>query len=183
MQDAITREAFEIGVNRLTSRMRCLLWSAFTVQPRHHLVVLQVAKPARSRASAGPHYARRRSPETKQRVVFHWLGQRDGEAPRSRAALRRKIDPAMLAGLQLGYLLADRSWGTPAAATSSAPQPSVDKLRFAMAFARIVSLLMRSQDHRHYALGDLEWPVVQPMLAGQSAVMKATVVSSPTWAP
>src|SRR5215475_153976 len=62
------------------------------------------------------------------------------------------------ANLELDPLLTDCSRETPAAATLSAPQSS--KLRFAVAFARIVSLLMRSQDHRYYALIDLEWLLV-----------------------
>lgn len=85
------------------------------------------------------------------------------------------------ANLEPDPLLTDCSRETPAAATLSAPQSS--KLRFAVAFARIVSLLMRSQDHRYYALIDLEWLVVQPMLFGQFAVMEATVVGSHIRAP
>jgi len=85
------------------------------------------------------------------------------------------------ANLELDPLLTDCSRETPAAATLSAPQSS--KLRFAVAFARIVSLLMRSQDHRYYALIDLEWLLVQPMLFGQFAVMEATVVGSHIRAP
>jgi cytolysin-activating lysine-acyltransferase len=57
----------------------------------------------------------------------------------------------------------------------STSAPSNEEDIFAAAFARIVSLLMRSKDYRHYALSDLEWLVVPPMQLGQYAVMVASV--------
>jgi cytolysin-activating lysine-acyltransferase len=48
-----------------------------------------------------------------------------------------------------------------------------EDLAASAAFARIVSVLMRSPQHRHFALADLEWLVVPPVLSGQFAVLDA----------
>jgi hemolysin-activating ACP:hemolysin acyltransferase len=75
------------------------------------------------------------------------------------------------ANLDRDSLLTDRSRGTPAAATSSASQLSADEPGFAVTFARIVSVPMRSIHYEYHALSDL----VPPMLSGQCAAMGATV--------
>ncbi len=46
-------------------------------------------------------------------------------------------------------------------------------------FARIVSVLMRSQQHRHMSLADLEWLVMPPLLLGQFAVLEGKVEGVP----
>jgi hemolysin-activating ACP:hemolysin acyltransferase len=46
---------------------------------------------------------------------------------------------------------------------------------FGAAFARVVSVLMRSPYYKHFALADLEWLVVPPLFSGQFAVLDATL--------
>lgn len=46
-------------------------------------------------------------------------------------------------------------------------------LRFAAAFAKIVSLMMHSPAHDHLHLADLNWLLVPPMLAEQFAIVEA----------
>ena len=41
-----------------------------------------------------------------------------------------------------------------------------------LSFAQIVTVLMRSPWYRHYTLGDLEWLVIPPLLAGQFSVVE-----------
>ena len=43
-------------------------------------------------------------------------------------------------------------------------------LRLSTSFMRIVTVLMRSAHYRHYTLGDLEWLVVPPLMAGQFSI-------------
>ena len=57
----------------------------------------------------------------------------------------------------------------------AAPQISAQEAQFAIAFARVVSVLMRSNPYRHYSLSDLEWLVVPPLMTGQFAIMDAQV--------
>jgi hemolysin-activating ACP:hemolysin acyltransferase len=68
--------------------------------------------------------------------------------------------------------------GKPAAGNST---PSTDEaqrrvasaIRQSLAFAQIVPVLMRSPHYRHYSLGDLEWLVIPPLLAGQYRLAEA----------
>jgi hemolysin-activating ACP:hemolysin acyltransferase len=46
-------------------------------------------------------------------------------------------------------------------------------IRQSLAFAQIVSVLMRSPHHKHYTLSDLEWLVLPPLLTGQFSVAEA----------
>jgi len=46
-------------------------------------------------------------------------------------------------------------------------------LRNSLAFTQIIGVLMRSEHYKHYTLGDLEWLVVPPMLAGQYRIGEA----------
>ena len=52
---------------------------------------------------------------------------------------------------------------------------ATNEAAFAVTFSRVVSVLMRSPHYKHYTLADLEWLVVPPLLAGQCAVMEATI--------
>ena len=47
-------------------------------------------------------------------------------------------------------------------------------IRQSVAFAQIVSVLLRSPTHRHYALADLEWLVLPPLMTGQFRVAEAS---------
>jgi len=62
-----------------------------------------------------------------------------------------------------------------AVAMSGSPEPSADEVRYAVVFARIISVLMRSPHYKHYTLTDLEWLVVPPALLGQCLTMEANV--------
>jgi len=70
----------------------------------------------------------------------------------------------------------------------SSPEPTPDEIRFAIQFARITSVLMRSPHYKHYTLADLEWLVVPPTLFGQCVIMDAnsngrsTPVAAALWA-
>jgi hemolysin-activating ACP:hemolysin acyltransferase len=46
-------------------------------------------------------------------------------------------------------------------------------IRHSVAFAQMVSLLMRSPHYRHYALADLEWLVLPPLISGQFSIAEA----------
>jgi hemolysin-activating ACP:hemolysin acyltransferase len=56
-----------------------------------------------------------------------------------------------------------------------APPLSTDEVRFSVAFARIISILLRSSPYRHMALNDLEWMVLPAVMTGQFAVMETQV--------
>jgi len=82
--------------------------------------------------------------------------------------------------------------GKPSNAGSASPlpqQPAVDGkpptgmtekirrdaavLRNALAFTQVVGILMRSPHYRQYTLGDLEWLVIPPVMAGQFRIGEA----------
>jgi len=66
--------------------------------------------------------------------------------------------------------------GPPAGGTAStkeAQRLAVSAIRQSVAFAQIVSVLMRSPHYRHYTLGDLEWLVVPALTTGQWRVVGA----------
>jgi len=70
----------------------------------------------------------------------------------------------------------DTADGPPAggtASTTEAQRPATSANRQSLAFAQIVSVLMRSPHYRHYTLGDLEWLVVPPLTSGQWSVAEA----------
>ena len=48
-------------------------------------------------------------------------------------------------------------------------------MRQSLAFAQIITVLMRSPRYRHYTLGDLEWLVIPPLLTGQFTVANASL--------
>jgi hypothetical protein len=67
--------------------------------------------------------------------------------------------------------------GDPACGAGDRPTPpqiSPPEVQFAVAFARIVSVLMRSNAYRQGTLGDLKWLVVLAIMTGQFAIMDTT---------
>ena len=75
-----------------------------------------------------------------------------------------------------------------ASASPPPPQPAVDGkptgmtekirrdaavLRNALAFTQVVGILMRSPHYRQYTVGDLEWLVIPPVMAGQFRIGEA----------
>jgi hemolysin-activating ACP:hemolysin acyltransferase len=60
-----------------------------------------------------------------------------------------------------------------AASTKESQRLAVSAIRQSVAFAQIVSVLMRSPRYRHYTLGDLEWLVVPALATGQWRVVGA----------
>jgi cytolysin-activating lysine-acyltransferase len=59
------------------------------------------------------------------------------------------------------------------ASTKEAQRLAVSAIRQSVAFAQIVTVLMRSPRYRHYTLGDLEWLVVPALKTGQWRVVGA----------
>src|SRR5215470_6954575 len=59
------------------------------------------------------------------------------------------------------------------ASTRESQRLAVSAIRQSVAFAQIVSVLMRSPRYRHYTLGDLEWLVVPALATGQWRVVGA----------
>jgi len=62
---------------------------------------------------------------------------------------------------------------------TAAPQASAEAAQFALAFTRIVSVLMRTPSHRHAFLADLEWMVLPAIATGQFAILDATIEGNP----
>ena len=60
-----------------------------------------------------------------------------------------------------------------AASTREAQRLAVSAVRQSVAFAQIVTVLMRSPRYGHYTLGDLEWLVVPALATGQWRVVGA----------
>ena len=58
----------------------------------------------------------------------------------------------------------------PAAASAEAQQAASQVVRQALAFTQVVTVLMRSPHYKHFALADLEWLVLPPILTGQYCV-------------
>jgi hemolysin-activating ACP:hemolysin acyltransferase len=54
-----------------------------------------------------------------------------------------------------------------------AKQRVEQEMRQSIAFAQIVTLLLRSPVYRHYSLSDLEWLVIPALMTGQFAVAEA----------
>jgi hemolysin-activating ACP:hemolysin acyltransferase len=52
---------------------------------------------------------------------------------------------------------------------------ALSSMRQSLAFAQIVTVLMRSPLYRHYTLGDLEWLVIPPLVAGQCTVANTSL--------
>jgi hemolysin-activating ACP:hemolysin acyltransferase len=59
------------------------------------------------------------------------------------------------------------------ASTKEAQRLALSAIRQSVAFAQIVTVLMRSPRYRHYTLGDLEWLVVPALKTGQWRVVGA----------
>jgi hemolysin-activating ACP:hemolysin acyltransferase len=57
------------------------------------------------------------------------------------------------------------------------------ELMMSAAFARMVSVLMRSPTHKHLALTDLEWFIVRPLIPGQITIIDAKVGAIPLSIP
>ena len=62
--------------------------------------------------------------------------------------------------------------GTPAGMTEKIRRDAA-ALRNALAFTQAVGVLMRSPHYKQYTLGDLEWLVIPPLLAGQFRIGEA----------
>lgn len=60
-----------------------------------------------------------------------------------------------------------------ASSPDEAQRRAIAVARMSVAFAQIVSVLMRSASHKHFALTDLEWFVVPPLLVGQWSIANA----------
>jgi hemolysin-activating ACP:hemolysin acyltransferase len=58
-------------------------------------------------------------------------------------------------------------------ASTDESRRALSSIRQSVAFAQIVTLLMRSPHYRHYTLGDLEWLVIPPLVTGQYIVANA----------
>jgi hemolysin-activating ACP:hemolysin acyltransferase len=54
-----------------------------------------------------------------------------------------------------------------------AQRQAIAVARMSVAFAQVVSVLMRSPLHKHFSLADLEWLVLPPLLTGQWFVAEA----------
>src|SRR5262245_50445235 len=63
--------------------------------------------------------------------------------------------------------------GSGGAVSEQARRQGAAALRNSLAFTQIIGVLMRSDHYKHYALADLEWLVVPPMLAGQFRIGEA----------
>src|SRR5215475_3236706 len=61
------------------------------------------------------------------------------------------------------------------ARNTESQRQALSSMRQSLAFAQIVSVLMRSPRYRHYTLGDLEWLVIPPLLTGQFTVANASL--------
>lgn len=67
-----------------------------------------------------------------------------------------------------------KATGAPEGATSEEVQRrAAIAIRQSLAFAQIVSVLMRSPHYKHYSLADLEWLVLPPLLTGQFSIAEA----------
>jgi hemolysin-activating ACP:hemolysin acyltransferase len=63
--------------------------------------------------------------------------------------------------------------GAQATASEEAQRRAAIAIRQSLAFAQIISVLMRSSHYKHYTLADLEWLVLPPLLTGQFSVAEA----------
>lgn len=52
-------------------------------------------------------------------------------------------------------------------------QKDAAALRNALAFTQAVGVLMRSEHYRNYKIGDLEWLLIPPLMAGQFRIVEA----------
>ena len=93
------------------------------------------------------------------------LGDQQDGAKAGGDGRHSRIDPALAAQ--------DPSPSAPA--QPAQPQISAKEVHFAVAFARIVSILMRSNPYRHSSLADLEWLVLPPIMSGQFAILDAQI--------
>lgn len=63
--------------------------------------------------------------------------------------------------------------GSGSAVSEKDRRQAMAALRNSLVFTQIIGVLMRSDHYKHYTLGDLEWLVVPPMLAGQYRIGEA----------
>jgi hemolysin-activating ACP:hemolysin acyltransferase len=100
---------------------------------------------------------------------------------KSKAGAGRAPETAPQGGTKTGAD-AGKAGGPSAAAASPADKPNSEDaqrraaiaIRQSLAFAQIVSVLMRSPHYKHYTLSDLEWLVLPPLLTGQFSVAEAS---------
>jgi hemolysin-activating ACP:hemolysin acyltransferase len=62
---------------------------------------------------------------------------------------------------------------TASASTASAAQRTATVRQVDLALGQIVSVLMRSPQHKHYSLADLEWLVLPAVMSGQFRIAQA----------
>ncbi len=76
-----------------------------------------------------------------------------------------------------GLVQASHSGPAPAAESSAqseaAQHQAAANHRQTVAFAQIISLLMRSPVYRNLSIGDIEWLVIPPLVAGTFAIAEA----------
>jgi hemolysin-activating ACP:hemolysin acyltransferase len=63
--------------------------------------------------------------------------------------------------------------GTKLPQDPAAGRRAATAVRHSLAFAQIVSMLMRSQQHKRYPIATLEWLVIPPLLTGQFSIAEA----------
>ena len=102
----------------------------------------------------------------------------EGATPVSSAGSDRKAGQLSAAAQAAAPSSPDTDARNPATADGSASsnearRRALSSMRQSLAFAQIVSVLMRSPRYRHYTLGDLEWLVIPPLLTSQYTIANA----------
>jgi len=100
---------------------------------------------------------------------------------KSSAAVPEKVPQAKAAAISQPQVASDEDDSSSAQPTplptEAAQKQALHALRQSLAFAQIVSLLLRSPLYRHFALGDLEWLVIPPLASGMFAVAEVKAQS------
>jgi cytolysin-activating lysine-acyltransferase len=95
----------------------------------------------------------------------------------------RSVGKAAPANAMNGKSAAATEVPTAALPNQAARQRAAIAVRHSLAFAQIVSLLMRSAQHKRYPIGALEWLVIPPLLTGQFSIAEARSKQSGASAP
>lgn len=113
-------------------------------------------------------------------MLFRSKSKADVDVPAPAAQSAGNDDTAAEASAAPGGAVSSKSedtgGGPPAdgpASTRESQRLAVSAIRQSVAFAQIISVLMRSPRYRHYTLGDLEWLVVPALATGQWRVVGA----------
>jgi cytolysin-activating lysine-acyltransferase len=98
------------------------------------------------------------------------------------------MSASMTDGLKVGIAQEPLAQSDASSASLPLPQPTADGraagltekvrrdatvLRNALAFTQVVGVLMRSPHYKQYTIGDLEWLVIPPVMAGQFRIGEA----------